>query len=212
MSSPAAIFSRRPSASIAVTPAGRSIIARTPGTVVGHRGHEPDRTRRTVRVQRTQLGRRERLDQQVRRDPPGLGRTVACSIHGRSAGAPAAPNARSRPQAPRTGSRATMATRTPRPRPSRPSAAPGRWQTGTRLWTRWLRCRDRCRYSRASSRATADQRSSRPSASTDQRARPTPCDATHGAPTSRPGRHTPAPATRGTPPHAPGTTLPDEPP
>ena len=44
---------------------------------------------------------------------------------------------------------------------------------GTRLCTRWLRWRDRCRYSRASSRATADQRSSRPSASTDQRARPT---------------------------------------
>ena len=125
MSSPAAIFSRRPIASMAVTPGGRSIIARTPGPSCATGDGEPDRSGRPVRVQRAQLGRRERLDQQVGGDPPGLGRHGGVldprPVH-RGTRSPEHSDDRRRRR--RSGSAATRATPSPRT-PRRGDRRPG---------------------------------------------------------------------------------------
>jgi len=173
MSRPAAIFSRRARASDAVSPAGRSIRARTPGPswATGDRNRigPGGRSGSTLANLAAAKARTSRSGVIRRAD----GATVAWSIHGRSAGAPIHP--RTAITAATTTNRVAAETgETTTPVATAATTTTTRvTATGTRLWTRWFRWRDRCRYSRASSRAAADQRSSRPSASLDQRARPT---------------------------------------
>ena len=210
MSSPAAICSRRPMASLAVLPAGSSITARTPGPswAIGDRNRiGPGARSASSEHSRAAANAWTSRSGVILRAPGEHGGVLDPRAVRRRPHRPEHPD-QHRQQPPR-GSAAIPGDRRPA-RTSDHSAderRPGPRPAGTRLCTRWLRWRDRCRYSRASSRAAADQRSSRPSQSDAHRDNPTTA-AGHapGRPPGRPQRRTPAPAARGTPPHAPDAT------